>query len=142
MDELTTPERQRDSGTGANDGYTDLEMIEKDNKTLRERVAELEAQLEQRETFYKSEMQRERDNYNAAIKNANNIIAQLKEYERGAWNEAIEAAAQFCNNNAIAFDNGNSYLSPVDHELLEEMSGKNFKHGGTYYADAIRELKK
>ena len=34
MDELTTPERQRDSGTGANDGYTDLEMIEKDNKKL------------------------------------------------------------------------------------------------------------
>ena len=96
MDELTTPERQRDSGTGANDGYTDLEMIEKDNKTLRERVAELEAQLEQRETFYKSEMQRERDNYNAAIKNANNIIAQLKEYERGAWNAAIEAALDVC----------------------------------------------
>ena len=70
------------------------------------------------------------------------LEAQLAAAERGAWNEAIEAAAQFCNNNAIAFDNGNSYLSPVDHELLEEMSGKNFKHGGTYYADAIRELKK
>ena len=45
MDELTTPERQRDSGTGANDGYTDLEMIEKDNETLRELVRELEAKL-------------------------------------------------------------------------------------------------
>ena len=117
MDELTTPERQRDSGTGANDGYTDLEMIEKDNETLRELVRELEAKLEQWETFYKSEMQRERDNYNAAIKNANNIVAQLKEYERGAWNEAIAAAAKSC-------------------------EGEEYKHYGGYFAEEIRGLKK
>ena len=82
MDELTTPERQRDSGTGANDGYTDLEMIEKDNETLRERIAGLEAQL----------ADADREAWNAAIDCVSAVIENVQYANQDAVAIAKESA--------------------------------------------------